>query len=115
MHVFAPQTARTHFGQDIKTDEQTEDSQMDLLWTRSRAIRPRPVQSLPAAMQTMSRIISFIAEMLIQICFYINKFMDQTSADGTCAQQINIINEAKIKLKLIQQHKDICQICLETI
>lgn len=41
--------------------------------------------------------------------------MDQTSADGTCAQQINIINEAKIKLKLIQQHKDICQICLETI
>lgn len=53
--------------------------------------------------------------MLIQICFYINKFMDQTSADGTCAQQINIINEAKIKLKLIQQHKDICQICLETI
>lgn len=49
MHVFAPQTARTHFGQDIKIDEQAEDSQMDLLWTRSRAIRPRPVQSPESA------------------------------------------------------------------
>ncbi|EDW45241.1 GM10107 [Drosophila sechellia] len=32
-------TARTHFGQDIKTDEQAEDVQMDLLWTSSRATR----------------------------------------------------------------------------